>query len=208
VTPRGLGALVSMIAVGWLVRRVDNRVLVAVGFAILAASMWMLGRLNLEIAMRDVVWPNVIAGLAMGFIFVPLTNLAMAELDNRQISNATGIYNLVRNVGGSAGIAATTTLLARGAQAHQAALVRNVTPYDPEYQQWLAELTAALGAQSGPSTAAEQALQLLYGIVRQQAMLLAFIDNFRLIAALGLACIPLVLLFREVRRQQAAVAVH
>src|SRR5258705_10477800 len=85
-----------------------------------------------------------------------------------------------------------TTLLARGAQAHQAALVRNVTPYDPEAQQWLAEVTAALSAQSGPATAADQAQQLLYRIVHPQATLLAFGDNFRLLSLPCLASIALV----------------
>jgi len=208
VTPRGFGALASMAVVGSLVRRIDGRVLVAFGFTILAAATWMLGRLNLDVAMRDVVWPNVIAGVAMGFIFVPLTTLAVGNLRNEQIGNATGIYNLVRNLGGSAGIAMVTTLLARGAQAHQAALVRNVTPYDPESQQWLAEVTAALSAQSGPATAAEQAQQLLYAIVHQQAMLLAFVDSFRLLSLMCLGCIALVWLFRKTAAGAPSVGVH
>ncbi len=158
--------------------------------------------------MRDVVWPNVLAGVAMGFIFVPLTTLTVGDLRNEQIGNATGIYNLVRNLGGSAGIAMVTTLLARGAQAHQAALVRNVTPYDPEAQQWLAEVTAALSAQSGPATAADQAQQLLYRIVHQQATLLAFVDNFRLLSLLCLGCIALVVLFRKTRAGGPPVGVH
>jgi len=208
VTPRGVGALASMIVVGSLVRRIDGRALVGFGFAILAGATWMLGRLNLDVAMRDVVWPNVLAGVAVGFIFVPLTTVSVGDLRNEQIGNATGIYNLMRNLGGSAGIAMVTTLLARGAQVHQAALVRNVTPYDPESQQWLADVTAALSAQSGPATAAEQAQQLLYRIVHQQAMLLAFVDNFRLLSLLCLGCIPLVLLFRKTRTAQPPVGIH
>jgi DHA2 family multidrug resistance protein len=208
VTPRGFGALASMAVVGSLVRRIDGRVLVAFGFTILATATWMLGRLNLDVSMRDIVWPNVIAGVAMGFIFVPLTTLAVGDLRNEQIGNATGIYNLVRNLGGSAGIAMVTTLLSRGAQAHQAALVRNVTPYDPEAQQWLAEVTAALSAQSEPATAAEQAQQLLYRIVHQQATLLAFVDNFRLLSLLCLGCIALVVLFRKTRAGGPPVGVH
>jgi MFS transporter, DHA2 family, multidrug resistance protein len=208
VTPRGLGALASMAVVGPLVRRIDGRVLVCFGFVILAVATWMLARLNLDVAMRDVVWPNVIAGVAMGFIFVPLTTLAVGELRNEQIANATGIYNLMRNLGGSAGIAMVTTFLARGSQAHQAALVRNVTPYDPETQQWLAGVTAALSAQSGPDVAADQAQQLLYRIVQQQAMLLAFVDNFRLLSLLCLGCIVLVWLFRKPPTGAPPAAIH
>ena len=208
ITPRGFGALASMIAVGWLVRRIDNRALVAAGFALLSAATWMLGRLNLDIAMRDIVWPNVLAGVAMGFIFVPLTTATMGALRNEQIGVATGIYNLMRNIGGSVGIAVTTTLLARGAQIHQAALVRNLTPYDPEYQDRLAELTAVFAALGDPVRAAEQAHAALYALVQRQAMLLAFVDNFRLISITCVAAIPLVFLFRKVRSAPGGVAVH
>jgi DHA2 family multidrug resistance protein len=158
--------------------------------------------------MRDVVWPNVMAGVAMGFIFVPLTTASIGDLRNEQMGNATGIYNLMRNLGGSAGIAVVTTLLARGTQSHQAALVRNVTPYDLESQRWLADITAALATRSGPATSAQEAQQILYEIVRRQATLLAFVDNFRLISVLCLACIPLVLLFRKVRTAQSPVGIH
>jgi hypothetical protein len=88
----------------------------------------------------------------MGFIFVPLTTAAMGALANEQVGNATGFYNVVRNIGGSVGIAAITTLLARGAQRHQALLVHHVSPYDPEAQ-YLARLGALLGhAFAGPTT--------------------------------------------------------
>jgi DHA2 family multidrug resistance protein len=208
ITPRGFGALASMVVVGWLVRRMDNRALVAFGFVLLAGATWMLGRLNLDIAMRDVVWPNVIAGVAMGFIFVPLTTVSLGNLRDEQIGSATGIYNLMRNLGGSAGIAVVTTLLARGAQSYQAGLVRNLTPYDPESQEWLENLAAALAAEGDPATASAQAYGLLYGIVQRQAALLAFIDDFRLISTLCLACVPLVLLFRKVRPAEAPVGAH
>jgi MFS transporter, DHA2 family, multidrug resistance protein len=208
VTPRGFGSLASMIVVGRLVRRVDSRLLIAFGFAVLAGATWMLGRLNLEIDMRHVVLPNVLAGVAMGFIFVPLTTTAVGHLRNEQLGGATGIYNLMRNLGGSVGIALTTTLLARRTQIHQAAIVHNLTPYDPEYQQWLASATAALGRQGSPALAPDQAVQLLYGVVHRQATLLAFIDDFRMISLLCLACIPLVLLFRKVGAPTGPVGAH
>jgi DHA2 family multidrug resistance protein len=144
----------------------------------------------------------------MGFIFVPLTTMAMGNLENRQIGGATGIYNLMRNLGGSVGIAAATTLLARNTQRHQAILVQHVTPYDPAYQERLADLTSALAAQLGPGAASEQAQQVIYQMIQRQAALLSFIDNFHLIALLCLACVPLVFLFRKVRASKAPVAVH
>ena len=119
VSPRGIGAMASMVAAGILVRNVDGRLLMAFGFGLLGYSTWMLGRINLEIGMASVVVPNVINGFAMGFIFVPLTTMTLSRLRKQEIGNATGIYNLMRNIGGSFGIAAITTLLVRGSQVHQ-----------------------------------------------------------------------------------------
>jgi DHA2 family multidrug resistance protein len=152
VSPRGFGSILSMIIVGRLVGRVDGRWLIMFGFAVLAYSTWMLAGLNLNIAMSNVVWPNIVSGCAMGFIFVPLTTMAMGTLPNEQVGNASGIYNLMRNTGGSVGIAAVTTLLARGAQTHQAAISSHLTPYDPAFQQRLQQITSALGLRGGGGT--------------------------------------------------------
>src|SRR6185295_12255130 len=123
VSPRGIGAIVSMIVVGRLIGKVDGRYLIMIGFGVLGLSTYFLSDINLQISMGSIAWPQVISGLAMGFVFVPLTVLATGTLRNDQIGNATGIFNLMRNVGGSFGIAAVTTMLARGAQTHQAAMV-------------------------------------------------------------------------------------
>jgi DHA2 family multidrug resistance protein len=205
VSPRGLGALASMVVVGRLVGRVDGRWLVATGFAVLAVSTFMLGRLTLDVAMRSVVLPNVISGVAMGFIFVPLTTMALGTLPNQQIGNATGLYNLMRNIGGSFGIAITTTLLARGAQRTQALLVGYLSPDNPIYREQLQALTAMLTPQLGAG-AAEQATAIMYERLLRQAMLVSYVDTFRLIALVCLACVPLVLLFRRVRAPATAVA--
>ncbi len=97
-------------------------------FVALAYSAYALGNLNFQIAPVNVIWPNVINGLATGFIFVPLTTSAMGMLRNEEIGNATGLYNLMRNIGAAAGIAMMTTFLARGAQVHQTDPGR---PHDP-----------------------------------------------------------------------------
>ncbi|MFN7944685.1 MAG: DHA2 family efflux MFS transporter permease subunit [Blastocatellia bacterium] len=205
ISPRGFGSIVSMLIVGRLIGRVDSRFLIMFGFGVLAWSTWMLGGLNLEIATRNVVWPNIINGFAMGFIFVPLTTTTMGTLTNEQMGNASGLYNLMRNTGGSVGIALVTTLLARGAQIHQAALVTHLTPYDPALQQRLHELMATLG---NSATAMQQAYGTIYGILVRQAMLLSYTDNFRLLAALCVACIPAALLFKRVRAGKGPVAAH
>jgi len=193
VSPRGLGSFISMFVVGRLVSVVDNRVLLAFGFIILAISAAMLGHINLEIAMTSVAWPNVINGFATGFIFVPLTTMAMGTLRKPEMGNATGIYNLMRNIGGSVGIAVVTTLLARGAQMHQSILVGNVSAANPAFQRELSTL------QQGVST--QQAYGLIYSELIRQSTLLAYMDNFRLLAGLALAAMPLILFFQRVRRK-------
>ncbi|HEY2993899.1 MAG TPA: DHA2 family efflux MFS transporter permease subunit [Methylomirabilota bacterium] len=205
VSPRGLGALASMVIVGRLVGRVSGRWLVSTGFAVLAVATFMLGRLNLDVAMRNIVVPNVVAGLAMGFIFVPLTTMAMGTLRNEHIGGATGLYNLMRNIGGSFGIAAVTTLLARSSQRHQALLVGHLSPENPIFADRLSALTAALAPQFGAG-AGEQATAMLYQELVRQATLLAYVDAFRLITLVCLLCIPLVFLFRSVRPRPGAAA--
>jgi DHA2 family multidrug resistance protein len=201
VSPRGLGAMASMMMVGLLVRRVDARLLMAFGFGLLGASTWMLGSINLQIGMSSVVIPNILNGFAMGFIFVPLTTVTLSRLHKQEIGNGTGIYNLVRNVGGSIGIAAVMAMLVRGAQAHQTYLVANAGAGNPMAGGMARGLQAWLFTQGANRfTAQQKALGMLYRSVQQQAALLAYADNFRLIAALAFACIPLVLLLQKVKR--------
>src|SRR5712671_4695609 len=162
VSPRGFGAVTSMLIVGRLINRVRGRYLVMFGFTVLAYSIYLFSKINLEISISSIVWPNIISGFAMGFIFVPLTTMALGTLSNEQMGNASGVFNLMRNSGGSIGIATVTTLLARGAQAHQAAMVSHLTPYDPAFQQRVQALTGTLSTQAG-SAASQQAYGAIYG---------------------------------------------
>ncbi len=199
LSPRGLGAMLAATVVGRLIGIIDSRVTIATGFTLLAISGFMLSHMTLDIAMRNIVLATVLNGMATGLIFVPLTTTAMGRLRNEQMGNATGIYNLMRNLGGGIGISIMATSLARGAQAHQVTLVSHLTPYDPVLQQRLHRLQAGLAAYANPAAAPGQALTVLYHLVVQQARLLAFADIFRLISFLSLCCVPLVLLFRRVR---------
>ena len=199
VSPRGLGSFVGMFVVGRLVGLVDSRFLLLVGFSALGYSAYALGNLNFEIAPINVIWPNVINGLAMGFIFVPLTTSAMGRLRNEQMANATGIYNLLRNIGAAAGIAMMTTFLARGAQVHQAVLVSHMTPYDTTYEQQLHVIQSALSPYSGTYEAGQTAEAIMGAQLSRQASLWAYVDDFRLLAIMAIACIPAVLLFRGLR---------
>jgi DHA2 family multidrug resistance protein len=204
-SPRGFGAVLAMLVVGRLVGRVDTRWLIATGFAVLALSVHLLGRITLDIAMASVVWPQVLSGLALGFIFVPLSATAVGTLPREEIGNATGIYNLMRNVGGSIGISMVTTLLARHAQIHQAILAQNVSPYDAEAVERLRQLQDYFASRVGPQAAESAAQAAVYATVVRQAMLLAFVDNFRLMAAVTLCCVPIVWLLRRTSPSAEAV---
>ena len=204
VSPRGFGALVASSIAGRLVGRIDGHILMVGGFLLLATSGIVFSHMTLDIAQTNVVWTSVLNGFATPLIFVPLTIMTMGTLRNEQLANATGIFNLMRNTGASIGIAAMTTLLARGAQAHQAVLVSHLTPYDPAYQQWLGTARTGLAPQLGSVATGPAALALLYRTLVRQATLLAFLDNFQKIAVLSLCCIPIVLLFRRVRPRPIA----
>ena len=203
VSPRGFGSILSMVVVGRLTNRVDGRILVAVGFAVLGISALLLGRITLDMSMATVVWPNILNGFASGFIFVPLITMSMSRLPKEEIGNAAGIYNLMRNLGGSIGIASIMTLLVRGTQAHRSVLVGHLVPGNPIMAQWLGGVEAKLAGAGGfgSANAPVRALALLDKLVQQQATYAAYVDNFRMLGFLALLCIPMVLLFRRVARK-------
>jgi len=203
VSPRGFGAIASMLIVGRLINRIRGRYLVMFGFTVLGYSIYQFSKINLEISISSIVWPNIISGFAMGFIFVPLTTMALGTLSNEQMGNASGVFNLMRNTGGSVGIATVTTLLARGVQVHQAAMVSHLTPYDPAFQ----ERVRQLGGVASPG-GTQRAFAGIYGILVRQATVLSYIDIFRLLAFLCVLCVPATLLFARVKQKSGAVAMH
>jgi MFS transporter, DHA2 family, multidrug resistance protein len=207
VSPRGFGSMLAMILVARLIGLIDTRWLIAFGFGILGLSVIWLAGINLNIAPSTILWPIIISGLAMGFIFVPLSTTAVGTLRNEEMGNATGLYNLMRNIGGSIGISAVTTMLARGAQTHQVPLAAHMTPYDATFQQQLQALTAKLTPLVGQAAAQTKALAMMYGTVVKQAMLLAFVDEFQLLGLLCLLCIPTVLFLKKAKAR-GPVAAH
>jgi DHA2 family multidrug resistance protein len=201
VSPRGFGTISAMILVGVLVNYIDGRLVMVCGFGLLAYSIFLLSHINLGISMAAIILPNILNGFATGLIFVPLTTLTMGHLRKEEIGNAAGVYNLMRNLGGGIGIASVTALLQRGAQTHQNYLAANVTAGSPTTMAFLQGLQAkfSIGGASAYN-AHEQALGALYRSIRQQASLLAYADNFRLMGYLALICASLAMLFRRAQR--------
>jgi MFS transporter, DHA2 family, multidrug resistance protein len=197
ITPRGLGAFLTNVAVGRVIQFIDSRLLIAAGLTVVGVSGLMFSHLNLDIGMPNVVWPNFLNGIGAALIFVSLATTTMGRLKNEQLGNAAGIFNLMRNIGGSIGIAAVATFLARWTQVHQAILISHLTPYDRAYQRWLSTAQAGLAPQVGTPAAGPKAIALLYNVLGQQARLLAFMDIFRVVSILALVAAPLVLLFEK-----------
>jgi DHA2 family multidrug resistance protein len=176
--PRGIGALVAMPIVGILLSKIDGRWMIVAGIALFLVSTLMLAKLTLGVGMGNIVWPNILQGASMGLIFVPIMSLSMATLSNVKIGNASGVFNLSRNLGGSIGISIATTYVTRLAQSYQAQMIGNLSPMNPIYQQRLAGFTSALTPLNGAPQAAQQAQGLLYSTVLQQASYQAFTSVF------------------------------
>ena len=208
LSPRGLGSIVAILVVSRIVNLIDTRILIACGLLILAYSSSMLSGINLDITSMSVTWPIVMNGAAISVLFIPLSLTTTSTLKTEQIGSGTGLYNLMRNLGGSMGIALMTTMLARTQQVQQNTMVSHVSAFDPITQQRFLTLTEGFATHMDPVTAARRAYAVIYGQVQQQSAMNAFLHNFQLMALFTLACIPLVLLFRRVRTRGGPVEAH
>lgn len=205
--PRGIGSLIVLPLVGFLSSRVDNRIIIIAGIVIAASASLMLGNINLEVAKTNFNLANLLQGAGTATAFVPLATTAMGLLRNEQMGNATGLFNLMRNLGGSVGVSMVTTMLARGAQAHQTMLVAHLTPFDPNFQAALQANQAALAPGVGQAQAHLMAPAMIYNSLLQQSSLLAYVDVFRLLAFMALLCVPAALLMKRASAKKAP-AVH
>jgi DHA2 family multidrug resistance protein len=198
LSPGGLVVLVLLPAVGQLVKRIEARWLVMFGLIAASAGLFLMSGFTLQADFRTFAVSRMVQSVGLAFLFVPINAVAFMFIPKSKTGYATGIINLARNVGGSAGIATSTTLLARRAQFHQARLVDHLTPLDGPYQQ------AFRGAQrlvehagASAADAARIALKMIYGMTLQAANSLAFRDTFWLMGGLFVAAAPLMLLLKR-----------
>ncbi|WP_298437708.1 DHA2 family efflux MFS transporter permease subunit [Geobacter sp.] len=198
LAPGGVATLITMPFVGVIISKYDGRKVVLAGLLIGAASMFLMQRFTLEASYWDFVWPRVILGVGLAMLFVPLTTVTLASIPREEMGNATGMFNLLRNIGGSVGIAAAATLLARYAQFYQNVLVGNVSAFDPLTRQRLEVMQQAMVMRGvDGATAEKKALAALYGIVQRQAGMLAYNHIFWIVGLTFLGVIPLLLLLRR-----------
>ncbi|MDD4932878.1 MAG: DHA2 family efflux MFS transporter permease subunit [Methylacidiphilaceae bacterium] len=191
VSPRGIGAVAGAIFAGRMLGVMSARTLVALGFVLLAASGFLMGNFDTGISQFNVVVPNILNGFGAPLVFVPLTTAAVISLRREQMGNATGIFNLFRNIGGSVGTSLIATYSQRFAQIHQNFLGGYYTPENPNYRDTLASVQGYLAAQSGTVPGAQQALGVLYRTLTDQASLWAYVDIFQWSGWICLASLPL-----------------
>ena len=144
--------------------------------------------MNLDIGPYTLLIPIMLTGFALSFVFVPLANLATSTIPREEMGNATGLFNMLRNIGGSIGIAMATTALIRRAALHQTDLAGQLSPANPVLQQKSAQIGGYLAHRIGPNAARPGSFGLLYGLMEQQAALKAYVDVFRWTALLAFFC--------------------
>ncbi len=206
--PGGLVIMFCMPLVGMLIAKVEARWLVMFGCLTVAASLFVMSGWNLQIDFWTAARGRMLQGLGLAFLFIPINVSAFAFVPKDKTNMGTGIINLARNVGASIGIATVTTLLDRRAQVHQHVLAEHVNPLNPAYWAALNGLTHRLvlaGANVVQATA--RANQMLYASIQRQAMMLAFMDNFRMLGVIFLVLIPL-MMFMKKGNPSGGVPVH
>jgi DHA2 family multidrug resistance protein len=184
--PRGVGTLISMIIAGRIVGKVDLRLLVSSGFALTAFSLWQMTGFDLQMDTTLIVWSGVLQGLGSGLIFAPLSAAAFATLASTLRNEGTAIFSLTRNFGGSIGISVAETLLTRNTQIMHASLGEHLNRY-----------SSILRAQLPGGSASLHTLAGLNATMTQQAAMIAYNNNFKLMMLLCLATMPLVFMLRN-----------
>ncbi len=191
--PGGLAALFAMPIVGRLVTRVNPKMILATGIVICAGTTYAMSLFNMQTDFWTFVWPRVTLGIGMACIFIPTTTLTLSHIPKEKMGEATSIYNMIRNLGGSMGIAFAFTMAARRAQFHQTRLVENLTPLNPNYFMAKAKATALLsgkGAAIPPDGA-------IYRELLMQSSMLGFNDAFFVVAMTLISVLGLVLIMQK-----------
>jgi DHA2 family multidrug resistance protein len=200
ILPGALASAFTMAAMGRFTGKFDARLSILVGVSIFAVSMWEHAHFTTASGMADFFWPLILRGVGLGLIFVPLTNLALADLPMSKIPNGTGLFNLMRQLGGSVGIAVSATLVQRFQAINRAELATNITQFSEVTRERLSGITAMLLAKGTPAPLVDsKALMILNGQVTRQALMLSFEHLFLLFGACFVLSLPLLLLMHRSR---------
>jgi len=207
--PGGVATLIAMPVAGRLVTKMNGKILLFFGITVSAYSTYLMSQFNLLADFNTVIWPRIVLGIGMGFLFIPLITLTMAGVRKEDMGNATAIFNLLRNLGGSFGVAFVTTLLARRAQIQQTNLVSHLTPFDPAYQMATQRASQVLGYAGLNAGLADQGSPgLIYYRLLKEASMISFNDTFFTLSVMMILVLPLVLIMKRAKAGGPAPGMH
>jgi DHA2 family multidrug resistance protein len=207
--PGGVASFIIMPVVGILLRKgVNPRYPLALGLGIMAYAIWLMSDFNLEADFVAVAMPRLIQGFGLGLFFVPVTTATFMDIPKEETGNASGIFNLLRNLGGSFGVALSSTMLAQQTQVHQSFLVEKITPYQPAFQIRYQQILEWLKLHQPSLAYDKNVMAFIYQEILRQASMLAFNDSFRALAISTAVLIPLTLLFRRRGASSLPMEVH
>ena len=208
VAPRGIGAVCGMPVIGYLSNKADPRWLLSFGFITFGLTTLYFGNVTLEISPTTLLIPILLTGFGLSFIFVPISTAAYGTLDNTQIGNASGLFNLMRNIGGSIGISIAQTLLTRRSDVHQNEIINSVPITGQQFQNSLASTQQSLSGYFGNANSLGPAQATLYQQLGRQASIWSFVDVFRWLSLLCFACVGIVWLFKKVKPGKGPAGAH
>ena len=193
--PSGAGTMIAMLFAGRLLKRIDARLLLLSGFLISAFALWQMMHYTIVLSASDIVWPGVIQGFGLGLVFVPLSALTFSTLTPQLRADGTATYSLMRNIGSSIGISIVQTLMTRGTQVAHSDLAANVNLFNPLMRPML---------ESGSA----YDLAAMNVSITQQAAMIAYLNDFKLMFVATLLVVPLLLLIRPARKVPDATVAH
>jgi DHA2 family multidrug resistance protein len=204
LSPSGIITIALLPLVGRAINKVDTRLLAAIGFAICGLSLLLMTRLYLDVSFQTLMWLRVLQGASLPFLFLPINQMAFRDIPPDKTNNASALINLARNFGGSIGIAFASILLTRRAQFHQSRLVEHLQSLNSAYPDYAHQLGSLFGSTPDSQTT----LAALYSQAIQQATLLSYLDDFKILGILSLLMLPLLLLVRPGKGGGPAAPVH
>ncbi len=209
LSPGGAVIMCMMPVVGILVSKVDTRILITFGCIVSASALFVMAGWNTGLDYRHAVTARMLQSFGLAFLFIPINVAAFAYVPREKSNMGTGIINLARNIGASVGIATVTTMLDRRAQFHQARLMEHVNDFSAAYHNMLNGTQVKLiAAGSTAAHAGAQAHGMIYNTIQRQAVMLAFIDNFKMLGVVFFAVIPILVMMRKPRVPAGDVPVH
>jgi len=207
--PGGIASIFSMALAGRLVAKISPKAVLPFGVVLAGYATHMMAQFNLYADFNTIFWPRAVLGFGMGLIFIPLMTMTMSGLRKEEMGNAAAIFNLLRNLGGSFGVAFATTMIARRAQFHQVHLVEYFTPFDRNFQATLPHISQLLEGHGLISSLATQGgLSLIYQQLLRQAAMMSFNDAFHILSVMTMLVLPLVILTKKGTEDTSEQVVH